>query len=179
MMSGLALYGVKEISKSVVRAQTSTRKILTTFRTAGSRKYNSDDFQPATNVDPEHVEWLEWKRQSAQTKDSALYQPTRGQDSRLDKPTNYVHEYCSEQQLHLIQPQYGPPPYNHSSPQQKFQPLKFVSPRKIDFDSGSRGRGTSGNRKRSQWESLIDQGMDMLQARRGNDQIQKRRSAEI
>lgn len=179
MMGGVALYGFEHVSKLVVHLEPSSKNILTTYRAAESRKQHSENPQQANKADPEYLESLEWKRQSAQRRHSTSYQPAREQDCYLDEPTNNVQEYYSMQQLHLIQPQHTSPPYNHASLQQEFQPLIFVTPRKNSPDGGSVERSTSRQCKGLEWGSLIDQGMDMLQARRGSDQIQKRRSAEI
>lgn len=181
MMSGAAMYGVKQFAKSVHFTELCCPRILTVVRTAESHRDDSGNSQARAEVDPEYLEWLEWKRQSAKSAPPSLNQSERGQVRGFNEPERRAcGYYTGQQQLHLIQASDMPPSYSCARENEAgyfsgagYQPLEFTPRQESNFNDCNPRLEVNRGRGGPDLGVLIGQGMNMLQARRGSDQIRK------
>lgn len=154
---------------------------LTISRTAESHRNNSNNSQARSEMDPEYLEWLEWKRRSAQSAPLPLNRSEPEQAYDFDRPNSSARAYYSgQQQLYLTPAPDKPPSYDYphdtksgSSSWTGYQQLEFI-PRSGSGSNGTTQRsGVSNSRGGLDVGSLVGQGLNMLQARRGSDQFSK------
>jgi hypothetical protein len=122
-------------------------------------------------MDPEYLEYLEWKFGAAQPKGAGGSALERVQARDYQTAQVPPEDYSAGQRLYLVDsmsPEYDYSFADQHSTAARYQPMAFRPPQRTGFVEESLESSSSGNRGGLDVNALIGQGLGMLQSQGNN-----------
>lgn len=123
-------------------------------------------------MDPDYLEYLEWKKRTAQSAVSdRAPERVQGRSMSEDRARTSQDEYARRQNLYLTDNM--PPSYDNpfedrrSASAARYQPMEFAPPRQSGFVEREFDGSSSNSHGGLDVNALIGQGMNMLQSQGG------------